>query len=84
MPDIKFDCPMCQQTLEAPEEMMGQDIECPSCQKQITIPGAEPAKQEVSGTKCPECGKALDEGVVLCIHCGFHLKLGKKIATDFK
>jgi hypothetical protein len=84
MPDIRFNCPMCNQQLEAPDEYAGQVIECPACQKEITVPGVEPVEQKVSGTKCPECGGALEEGVVLCIKCGFHLKLGKKIATDFK
>jgi len=38
MPDIKFECPSCQQHLAAPDEMAGQVIECPSCNRQITIP----------------------------------------------
>ncbi|MDD4869722.1 MAG: hypothetical protein PHR77_04115 [Kiritimatiellae bacterium] len=93
MPDIRFNCPMCNQQLEAPGEYADQVIECPACQKPITVPGVEPveqaeplkpAEQAVSGNKCPECGGTLEEGVVLCIKCGFHLKLGKKIATDFK
>ena len=84
MPEINFKCPMCQQPLEAPEEYANQNIECPACQKEITVPGPEPVQQEAPGNKCPECDAALEEGVVLCFQCGFHKKLGKKIATDFK
>ena len=93
MSDISFNCPKCQQSLEAPQEYANQDIECPACQQQITVPGPGPVQAPVSkpvpqqpaaGKKCPECGAALEEGVVLCMQCGFHLKLGKKIATDFK
>ena len=90
MSEISFNCPKCQQPLEAPQEYANQDIECPACQQQITVPGPapvqapDPVPQKVAGNKCPECSAALEDGVVLCMQCGFHLKLGKKIATDFK
>ena len=38
MPDINFDCPLCKQNLDAPEDMAGLCIECPSCGKSIRIP----------------------------------------------
>jgi hypothetical protein len=38
MPDINFDCPFCKQNLDAPEDMTGMNIECPSCSKAIRIP----------------------------------------------
>ena len=38
MPDINFDCTFCQQNLDAPEDMTGMNIECPSCGKAIRIP----------------------------------------------
>lgn len=88
MADISFNCPMCNQQLEAPAEYANQVIECPACQKEITVPGSQPVKppvqQKASGTKCPGCGATLEDGVVLCMKCGFHTKLGKKIATDFQ
>lgn len=31
MSDIKFKCPACSQSLEAPAEMAGQLIDCPTC-----------------------------------------------------
>lgn len=75
---------MCKQQLEAPGEYANQVIECPACQKAITVPGQKPVQQKASGNKCPGCGAVLAEGVVLCMQCGFHTKLGKKIATDFQ
>jgi hypothetical protein len=41
MTSIKFDCPACGQTLEAPLEMAGDTIECPleTCQQPIRVPG---------------------------------------------
>ena len=35
---MKFHCPSCSQLLEADKEFYGQDINCPSCHREITIP----------------------------------------------
>ena len=44
MAEISFACPSCNQTLEAPEDMAGQLVECPACRQQMTVPGeAAPA-----------------------------------------
>lgn len=39
MADINFNCPHCGQNLNGPEDMAGQTIECPVCQKEFQIPG---------------------------------------------
>ena len=39
MADIDFNCTHCGQNLNGPEEMAGQTIECPVCQKSFQIPG---------------------------------------------
>ena len=38
MSDINFDCPQCNQNLDAPPDMAGETIECPACQESIVIP----------------------------------------------
>jgi hypothetical protein len=38
MKDINFDCPNCTQSLECPPEMAGVAIDCPTCQKRISVP----------------------------------------------
>ena len=38
MSDINFDCPHCNQNLDAPSDMAGETLECPGCQNSITIP----------------------------------------------
>lgn len=40
--DFKFSCPHCSQHLEAPPEMFGTVIACPSCKKQIQVPQPAP------------------------------------------
>lgn len=102
MADIEFNCPECGQVLEAPSEMAGESLACPSCDAPITIPqpsapepdeapifpnlpnveGNEPYT-ETAENVCPECGATLQADAVLCVQCGFHLKLGKKISTEF-
>lgn len=39
---IKFGCPACEQSLEAPRELAGSQIDCPTCRKQILIPIRQP------------------------------------------
>lgn len=35
---MKFDCPHCSQRLEAPQELLGQQIGCPNCEGLIQVP----------------------------------------------
>ena len=42
MSDIKFTCLKCKQSLEAPEDMMGQLIDCPSCGQTLEVPKRNP------------------------------------------
>jgi len=87
MSDIAFICPHCEQPLEAPVEMAGETIECPACGQQMAVPvqEEEPAKEapaEEDKAVCPSCNSPLDVDSVLCVHCGYHMKLGKRIQTD--
>ncbi len=43
MSDLELNCPHCQQPLEAPEEMLGETVECPSCQGSFQLPNPTPA-----------------------------------------
>jgi hypothetical protein len=42
MSEFKFNCPHCNQSLEAPEEMLGDTIECPACKGFIQLPAYAP------------------------------------------
>jgi hypothetical protein len=39
------------------------------------------ASRPSSNTTCPSCGEAIELGTVLCIACGFHLGLGKRLQS---
>ena len=36
--EIRFECPHCEQSLEAPSDMAGESIDCPSCGNPIDVP----------------------------------------------
>lgn len=38
MNEITFNCSYCLQSIEAPEDMYGQIVNCPSCEQQIRVP----------------------------------------------
>ena len=38
MTDFAFNCPWCDQHLEAPPDMVGEVIACPSCEKELKVP----------------------------------------------
>jgi len=85
MADIRFNCSGCGQTLEAPPEMAGDLVGCPSCGQELTVPAPaapSPAPAAQGAPMCPGCGAEMEPESVLCVQCGYHLKLGKKIETD--
>lgn len=56
-------------------------------QEEEAVPEAEPepappAPEAAAGNTCPDCGADMAEAAVLCLACGFHTGLGKKIGTD--
>lgn len=63
MSEIKFACPHCQQHLEAPPDMAGDSLACPSCNEAIRVPtapgGALPANEVTLETSTS--GSALSE-----------------------
>ncbi len=42
MRDLKINCPHCNQSLEAPEDMLGETIKCPACNGSIELPKPDP------------------------------------------
>lgn len=63
MSDVNFDCPECDQNLDAPSDMAGETIECPTCQNSIGIPAPQrtaPSRQKrVVLKKSPAKSRAL-------------------------
>jgi len=58
MADMIFDCPSCQQPVQADDAWAGQQIECPLCHAPMIVPGA-PAPSAPSSQADPSLGKQL-------------------------
>lgn len=88
MADFKFNCPHCNQDLEAPEDMFGQTIACPSCEKNIILeapaPDIPPAIPPVMNgcMPCPYCGEDVLVQAKKCKHCGEFLDDTLRKKTD--
>ncbi len=75
MSDIKFICPHCKQSLEAPPDMLGQLIDCPSCSQSIEVqmakpPLSTPPPPQKLTRACPFCSEEILMTARKCKHCG--------------
>lgn len=76
MPGLKFNCPHCQQPLEAPEAMFGQEFNCPACNGALKLPSppaaesASPSPADRQTQACPFCGEDILQTAIKCKHCG--------------
>jgi DNA-directed RNA polymerase subunit RPC12/RpoP len=52
--DIAFKCPHCDQELEVDASGAGSSIECPACNRSITVPSPEPQPESVNGAAAAE------------------------------
>lgn len=44
--------------------------------------GLAPAEPVTAGPRCPSCGKGLPPHAILCVHCGFNLQTGQRVASS--
>ena len=97
MVEIKFNCPHCQQSLEASEDMAGDLIDCPTCSKAIQVPSQPKTKLALKTPQKPQlqrpapaqstcryCGAVAHADAVLCISCGRNMKTGQQFRTQME
>lgn len=58
MKEFKFACPHCAQHIQAAEDLMGRQFQCPSCNHLIRVPRPPGREETKSGTV--ESGKTWD------------------------
>ncbi len=80
MTDINFDCPHCQQNLEAPLEMAGDSLPCPTCGTLIQVPvkalKAERPRTAAPPPEEPEMSKSPKSRTAAALCCLFLGPLG--------
>ena len=89
-------CPKCQQPLRIPAASASASAPAKSAQKGAAKSPAAASdpfgggslfdevglKQHAAGTMpCPGCGKPLAQNVIVCIECGYNMKLGRRMTT---
>ena len=57
MPSIKFNCPRCTQSIEAPSDLCGQTIECPTCQVHLCVPQPTSSEKRLTLPTKPRSAK---------------------------
>src|SRR3954468_9041601 len=65
MADMRFTCPQCNQDITCDELWGGHQIQCPTCQAEISVPQPEPKTQAPGNTlvpKVPAGGPKLSAG----------------------
>ncbi len=79
---LQLKCPRCNESLEAEEEWMGIEIQCPYCYGNVNVENPdqkyqEAAKRILSGQKsqevksrCPFCAEEILAAARKCKHCG--------------
>ncbi|MDA0321258.1 MAG: hypothetical protein O2923_00870 [Verrucomicrobia bacterium] len=86
MADIKFACLECQQALEAPDDMAGMDLECPSCNAQIQIPAQRNAASHPALAKkaaAAETPRGDSAGrKTKCPKCGAGIPMGAVLCVE--
>ena len=58
MKEFKFNCPHCQERLQATEELIGRQFQCPGCNHPIRVPPSPDS--EKSKTRTIESGRTWD------------------------
>jgi DNA-directed RNA polymerase subunit M/transcription elongation factor TFIIS len=92
MADLTFSCPSCGEVLEATDDLIGERVQCPTCETEFEVSpdgaSVEPdtagaAADDAAKNVCPNCDAVMLDGAVLCLQCGFHTGIGKVIETNF-
>jgi len=84
---ITFTC-QCGQRLSARDEAQGKATKCPKCGAKVVVPHAvspapqaspPPPSSPAPQSACPGCGAVMPSGAVICVHCGYNAKLGRRM-----
>jgi len=70
MNNLECKCPHCGEELEIPEELLGEEADCPTCNKPIKLPKPEYQQQEILKPRiCPICNNVVGTRIDICDKC---------------
>ncbi len=82
-------CSFCNQDFDFDNSSENLLLNCPHCGKQNSVAVHSVSTQRlriirdapslIIGKYCPECAKPIDRDATICVHCGYHLAIGKKL-----
>jgi DNA-directed RNA polymerase subunit RPC12/RpoP len=77
-------CPNCQSEITVPSSSLAAGAEAGAAvDPDDDDPDDEDGDDQETDGSCPECGADMEPDTVLCMSCGFHKGMGKRIGTDF-
>jgi len=63
MEDLKFNCPSCNQSLEAEPDLFGLRLECPNCGEGLKVPKPESKSKKLIGNAAEKIVGVVDKGI---------------------
>jgi hypothetical protein len=78
---VLITCHRCEHQFEPGAGCGGQFASCPKCGANTSLPGAEPKPNYGCAEpfkSCPECSQDLPIKAVLCVHCGYDYRTGRR------
>lgn len=87
-------CPKCQQPLTigggaAPAQrpaVAARPAAAPQPAADLSAPSifdeAGLKARQITGQVCPSCFRAMKQGAILCVHCGYNMQLGRKLVAQ--
>lgn len=79
---VKTKC-NCGQIYNVPESAIGKQVKCRACQTQFVCErlSEESATETRNEKPCDSCGKPIPSEKIICTHCGYNHRLGKKVKS---
>ena len=91
MSTLRLRC-RCDALLSIHSDSIGKKAKCGSCDTTFVVPDPKIRKLESTQSKdrakaattaaCPSCDKELGANMIVCIHCGYHTRLKRRLVTE--
>jgi hypothetical protein len=75
---IRFQCPVCQSTMNSPDIMAGRTLQCPNCWEKIDVPSQARLPAPTPETEPQDCGSGLDQTPEATERTVTHERFGSK------